>query len=604
MKKSKIISLMLVTAATFLSPQFLAGQNNDWENPQMIGQNKEPSYTTFIPYADEETAIENNYNRSPWYSLLNGTWKFHWSAKPDDRPVDFYQNSFDVSKWDDILVPSNWEMLGYGIPIYVNIQYPFKKNPPYIPHDNNPVGSYKKTFTIPGNWQGRQIFLHFGAVSSAMYVWINGKKVGYSEDSKLPAEFNITSFVKPGENILSAEVYRWCDGSYLEDQDFFRISGIQRDVYLYSTPEVKVSDFEVKGTLDNNYTNVDFNVKVQLKSYLAKRKGIYPVEISLLDNAGKPVFDPMIKNVNLKNAADSIVEFSQTIYNPLKWTAETPNLYTVVITLKDKKGHILESTSSKTGFRKIEIRDGQLFVNGVRILIKGVNRHEHDPYTGHVISQAGMIQDITLLKKFNINTVRTCHYPNDPKWYELCDKYGLYLIDEADIESHGMGYGKETLAKDTLWGKAHLDRTIRMVERDKNHPSIIIWSLGNEAGFGINFENTYRWLKQRDHSRPVQYERAGLEPFTDIYCPMYAPIEHLKKYTAQTEERPLIMCEYAHAMGNSTGNFQDYWDVIESSKYLQGGCIWDWVDQGMAQKTKKGEFFWAYGGDWGPAGTP
>ncbi len=579
---------------------------NDWENPAIFGINTEPPHCTLMPFPDVQMALNKRPNDSPFYKTLNGTWKFHWVPKPADRPVDFYKEDFDVSQWVDISVPGNMEMHGYGIPIYLNIPYPFKANPPYIPHDNNPVGSYRRNFTVPDNWKGRQVILHFGGVNSAFYVWINGQKVGYSQDSKTPAEFNITSYLRPGENVLAVEVYRWCDGSYLEDQDFWRLSGIEREVYLYSIPEVHIRDFFALGDLDETYTDGHFKLDVEIKRYSPKSLKDFMVEVDLMNVEQKSVFTkPLTARVDLAKDLQAQVSFEQKVSQPLKWTAETPNLYTLLISLKNKKGERLEVVTAKVGFRKVELKGGQVLVNGVPIYLKGVNRHEHDPITGHVISEESMLKDIELMKKFNINSVRTCHYPNDPRWYELCDQYGLYVIDEANIESHGMGYDPDkTLGNKEEWKPAHLDRTKRMVERDKNHPCIIFWSLGNEAGDGICFEATSAWIHQRDKSRLVHYERAELRPHTDIYCPMYARIEHLVKYASQEQTRPLIMCEYAHAMGNSLGNLQDYWDVIEKYKHLQGAHVWDWVDQGLLKKTADGREYFAYGGDFGPPGTP
>ncbi len=579
---------------------------NDWENPAIFGINTEAPHSTLMPFPDAQMALTKAPKESPYYKTLNGTWKFHWVPKPADRPVDFYQEDFDVSKWVDMPVPANMEMHGYGIPIYLNIPYPFKANPPYIPHDNNPVGSYRRTFTVPENWKGRQVILHFGGVNSAFYAWINGQKIGYSQDNKTPAEFNITQYLRPGENVLAVEVYRWCDGSYLEDQDFWRLSGIEREVYLYSMPEVHIRDFFALGDLDESYIDGIFKLDVEITRYITKSLKDFIVEVDLLDSDQKSQFiKPLSARINFGKEIQIQSSFEQKVPKPLKWTAETPNLYTLLISLKNMKGEVIEVVTAKIGFRKVELKGGQVLVNGVPIYFKGVNRHEHDPITGHVISEESMRKDIELMKKFNINSVRTCHYPDDPRWYELCDQYGLYVIDEANIESHGMGYNLDkTLGNKEEWKPAHLDRTKRMVERDKNHPCIIFWSLGNEAGDGICFEATSAWIHQRDKSRLVHYERAELRPHTDVYCPMYARIEDLVKYASQEQYRPLIMCEYAHAMGNSVGNLQDYWDVIEKYKHLQGAHVWDWVDQGFLKKTADGREYFAYGGDYGPPGTP
>ena len=575
---------------------------NDWENPEMVRWNKEAPHATLFPYANREAALKDDKTRSPYFKSLNGMWKFNWVPKPDDRPVNFFKDDFDVSQWDQIPVPSNWQMHGYGIPIYVNIQYPFKADWPKIPHDNNPVGSYKTSFSIPVGWKDREVFLHFGAVKSAMYVWLNGEKIGYSQDSKTPAEFNITKYLKEGDNNLAVEVYRWCDGSYLEDQDFWRLAGIERDVYLFATPKSHIRDFFVHSGLDENYRNGTFAVDFDLVNYGKRTERNLVAEVELLNASGLPVF-PALKRQTSYGSNQPMVPAQ--IENPLKWTAETPNLYTLLLTLKNGKGEIVEVLTSKVGFRTSEIKGGQLLVNGKPILIKGVNRHEHDPVTGHVITKASMIEDIQLMKRNNINSVRTSHYPNDPLWYKLCDKYGLYLVDEANIESHGIGYDPDkTLGGKEIWKLAHMDRTINVVERDKNHPSIIIWSLGNEAGDGINFEATSAWIHERDPSRPLQYEQAFEKPHTDIVAPMYAFMDQLEAYAGKEQSRPLIMCEYAHAMGNSVGNLNDYWELIEKHKHLQGGFIWDWVDQGLLETTEDGREYWAYGGDYGPEDVP
>ncbi len=578
----------------------------DWENPDVVGRNKEPGHCTYVPYADIGTAVQNDPDKSPYTRCLNGTWKFNWVRKPADRPIHFYRDDYDVSHWDDIKVPANWELQGYGIPIYTDTDYPFPANPPRIPHDYNPVGSYRMNFTVPETWQERQVFLHFGGVKSAFYVWINGKEVGYSQGSKTPAEFNISESIRSGKNTLAVEVYRWSDGAYLEDQDYWKISGIERGVFLFSTPNVMIRDFFVLGDLDEFYRNGKIEVTVDVKSYLRDTPEKHKIQMHLFDGDQRPVFEtPGQEAVEFNETGDAEVRFEKFIENPKKWSAETPNLYTLVLSLLDESGKTAEVVSCQTGFRKVEIKGGQLLVNGIPVTIKGVNRHEHEPETGRVVSEEYMMKDIRLMKQFNINAVRTSHYPNVPRWYELCDRYGLYMIDEANIESHGMGYRPDrTLGNNPAWQKAHLERTVRMVERDKNHPAVIIWSLGNEAGDGVNFEATYSWIKKRDPSRPVQYERAETRPHTDIVCPMYRQIHHLEDFLKKgLGNRPLILCEYAHAMGNSVGNLQDYWDYFDKHRELQGGFIWDWVDQGLLKKNEEGEEFWAYGGDFGPPDT-
>lgn len=605
LKKVIIRSFFLFLAAF---PLLQASEANDWENPKVFGINTEPPHCTLMVFPDEESALRNLTKQSPFFQSLNGLWKFHWAKKPSERPMGFFEPGFDAGHWDEIKVPSNWQMEGYGIPIYLNHPYPFKKNPPYIQHDYNPVGSYRTEFEIPDGWNGRQVFIHFDGVESAFYLWINGRKVGYSQGSRTPAEFNITAFLKPGKNILAVEVYRWSDGSYLECQDFWRLSGIFRDVYLFSTPSLHIRDFEVVTDLDDLYRDALLSATARIKNYTQTSENAQ-VEFVLFDSKGfrvgqEPFFKQSVSAI--PGGGERIVSGELKVKNPWKWSAEHPALYILLLVLRDRRGGVLEVESCRFGFREVEMKDGLLLVNGVPVLFKGVNRHEHDPVTGHYVSEECMIKDIALMKQFNLNAVRTSHYPDTPLWYELCDRYGLYLIDEANIESHGIGYRPDvTLGNNPDWKEAHLDRVIRMVERDKNHPSIIIWSLGNEAGDGVNFEATYNWIKERDPSRPVQYERAGTRPHTDIVCPMYCQIQHLKEFLRKgLNNRPLIMCEYAHAMGNSGGNLQKYWDFFEEHKELQGGFIWDWVDQGLLKKNEDGKDFWAYGGDFGPPGTP
>ncbi len=586
---------------------FTEKEPRDWENPEMFNQNREAPHSTLISFPDELSALEAIKTNSPSYLSLDGIWKFNWVKSPDERPYWFFKDDYDTRGWEDIEVPSNWQMKGYDVPIYVNITYPYKNNPPYIAHDWNPVGSYKRTFKVPSEWNNKEVFLHFGAVSSAFYVWVNEQLVGYSQDSKVPAEFNITKYLKKKKNSLAVEVYRWCDGSYLEDQDFWRLSGIQRTVFLHARPKTFINDFFAVGDLQNNYNDGVLNLDVGLKNTDGKAND-FVVEASLFENDQKIYSES--KDVKLTENKAS-VNFVKEFPNVKKWTAETPDLYSLVLNLKDNFGDVMESVSAKVGFRKVEIINSQLLVNGVAIRVKGTNMHEHNDITGHVIDEATILKDIRVMKSNNINAVRTSHYPNQELWYEMCDKYGLYLVDEADIESHGIGYDKDvTIADKPEWAAAHLDRMQRMVERDKNHPSVIIWSMGNEAGDGHNFLNGYKWIKGRDVTRPVQYERAekstnSTERHTDIWCPMYARIEEIETYAKDDKnDRPLILCEYAHAMGNSTGNLQDYWDVIEKYPKLQGGFIWDWVDQGLLKTNENGEKYWTYGGDYGEEGIP
>lgn len=590
-----------------LSINLIQGQTLDpvIENPAMIQQNKLDARASFFAFESEALAANNEPEKASNYVSLNGIWKFNWSRSPEERPTDFYKESFDISQWSDIKVPANWEVEGFGIPIYTNTSYPFQKGelaPPDIPDGYNPVGSYKRTFEIPADWNGQELFIHLGAVKSAFYIWINGEKVGYSQGSKLPAEFNITNFVASGKNTIALEVYRWSDGSYLECQDFWRISGIERDVYLYARPKVHVADYFVKAGLTNNYSDGTLDLSVELSNVLSKtQKGSVAVSISKNNSS---VYTAEQAYEIEANQIDAI-QFNHTLDQVLSWTAESPELYDLSIILKDKKGATLEAVSRKIGFRTSEIKNGRFLLNGQPILFKGVNRHEHNADNGHVITREEMLEDIKIFKENNINAVRTCHYPNDPYWYELCDQYGIYVIDEANIESHGMGYNlARTLANDPAWLDSHMDRTRRMVERDKNHPSIIIWSLGNEAGNGYNMYNTYLLAKKLDDTRPVQYERAELEWNTDLYVPMYATPDQVEKYANNDRwEKSLIQCEYAHAMGNSMGGFKEYWDLFEKYDKLQGGFIWDYVDQGL-KTIKNGKEIYAYGGDFGPEDVP
>jgi beta-galactosidase len=586
---------------------FTEKEPRDWENPAVFNRNRENPHSPMISYPSEKLALEGRKENSPNYISLDGVWKFYYSDSPDKRPFWFFKNDYTTRFWDNIQVPSNWQLKGYDVPIYVNFKYPFEMNPPLIDHKWNPVGSYKRTFNIPSEWKDKEIFIQFGAVSSAFYVWVNEQLVGYSEDSKLPAEFNITRYLKKGKNTLSVEVYRWSDGSYLEDQDFWRLSGIQRTVFLHARPKVHINDFFVKAGLENNYKDGILNLNVSFKG-IDSLKNDFSVDASLFDSETRIYSE--LKQFRIEKGRGS-VDFRKSLSGINKWSAEQPNLYTLVLTLKNSDGLVMESVSCKVGFRSIEIKNSKLLVNGAAIYLKGVNMHEHDQTNGHVVDEATILKDILMMKSNNINAVRTSHYPQQELWYEMCDKYGLYLIDEADIESHGIGYDKDkTLADNPGWTAAHLDRIQRMVERDKNHPSVIIWSLGNEAGDGNNFLKGYKWIKGRDKTRMVQYERAEkntntTEMHTDIWCPMYADIKTIEEYASDTSNhRPLILCEYAHAMGNSTGNLQDYWDVIEKYPKLQGGFIWDWVDQGLMAKNKDGEKFWAYGGDFGEEGVP
>lgn len=600
MKIMKQIFLVFVITFTFHG---IKSQTNDWENPHVFGINKEKQRATALPYNNIRQAIEDNYGSSPFYMSLSGIWKFKWSKNPSESPVEFYKNSYETTGWSDIKVPGNWELQGFGTPIYTNAEYPYENNIPFINHNDNPVGCYKHEFNIPESWKGRRVYLHFEAGTSAMYVWINGEKVGYSEVTKSPAEFDITKYTKTGKNKIAVEVYRWSDGSYLEDQDFWRLSGIDRNVYLYSTNQVRIQDFFAKPDLDQQYKNGSLDLKLELKNYTG-RSFTGTIGYSVIDELGKKIIEKT-KSVSINENSSSYPEYKENVNSPKLWSNETPDLYTLLLELKDSKGKTVEITSCKIGFRKVEIKNGQLLLNGKKLLVRGVNIHEHNEFTGHYVDKETMLQDIKLMKRNNFNAVRMSHYPHNAEWYKLCDKYGLMLCGEANIESHGMGAEMQGWfdkskhpAYSADWVDAHFDRLERMWQRDKNHPCIIVWSMGNECGNGPIFYDMYKWLKQKDDSRPVQFEQAGEKGNTDIVCPMYPTIEYMKEYALRKNvNRPFIMCEFAHAMGNSSGNFQEYFDIIATSPHMQGGFIWDWVDQGIATKDELGNKFWGYGAD-------
>ena len=576
----------LLTCCLAMCSLATMAQHDEWKNPEINAVNRAPMHTNYFAYSSSEEAAKADKENSSNFMTLNGIWKFNWVKNADARPTDFYRTDYNDKGWGQMKVPGVWEMNGYGDPIYVNVGYAwrsqYKNNPPYVPIENNHVGSYRKEIIIPAEWSEKEIFAHFGSVTSNMYLWVNGKYVGYSEDSKLEAEFNLTKYLKPGKNLIAFQVFRWCDGTYLEDQDFFRYSGVGRNCYLYSRNKKYIQDIRVTPDLDSNYTNGTLNVALNLN-------GSGTVELNLTDPAGKSVATAQVNG----NGQKSVV---MDVSNPEKWTAETPNLYTLTATLKNGS-NTLEVIPVKVGFRKIELKGGQILVNGQPVLFKGADRHEMDPDGGYVVSRERMLQDILRMKQLNINAVRTCHYPDDNLWYDLCDQYGIYVVAEANIESHGMGYGKETLAKNPSYKKAHMERNQRNVQRGYNHPSIIFWSLGNEAGYGPNFEQCYTWIKNEDKTRAVQYEQAGTNEFTDIFCPMYYDYDACKKYSEGNIDKPLIQCEYAHAMGNSQGGFKEYWDLIRKYPKYQGGFIWDFVDQSNHWKNKDGIDIYGYGGD-------
>lgn len=601
---NRLFSTLLFLSCLFcgLSPTAKA-QNNEWENPVKYEWNKEKPHADFRLYEQAEDAVNGKPRKSSWQHSLNGVWKFIYAPTIAASIKDFYRMDLPDSNWDTITVPSNWEIQGFGEPIIRNIQYVFSSNPPYIDVDN-PVGTYRRTFTVPRNWQEREVFLHFGSISGYARIYVNGQQVGMTKASKTPAEFNVTNYLKEGENLLAVQIYRWHDGSYMEDQDFWRLTGIERDVFLQAYPKLTIWDFFLKSSLDSIYKNGIFNATVDLREFTGNNVKKGTLKLELLDKTGKIVLSQQ-KKFDIEDEFTQLA-FSGVIKNVSKWNAEKPSLYDCVITLWDDKNKQLAVTACKTGFRKIEIKNARLLVNGVPTYIKGVNRHEHNDSLGHVQTREIMMNDLKLIKQLNMNAVRTSHYPNHPLFYKLCDQYGIYIIDEANIETHGMGsvpYFKDTIphpAYRSEWYAAHVDRITRMVERDKNHPCVIGWSLGNECGNGIVFHDEYKRLKEYDPSRFVQFEQAWEDWNTDIVCPMYPNMWKITEYAKSGKQRPFIMCEYAHAQGNSNGNFKDLWDVIYDSPNLQGGFIWDFMDQGFKMKTEPGDgrIYWTYNGKW------
>ena len=578
MKKHLITGLFAALALSASAQSF-----KEWLDPEVNAVNRAPMHTNYFAYESADVATRGLKEQSSRFMTLNGIWKFFWVKDADARPTDFWRVGYNDKGWNDIPVPGVWELNGFGDPIYVNIGYAwrnqFQNNPPEVPTENNHVGSYRREITVPADWKNKDIIAHFGSVTSNMYLWVNGRYVGYSEDSKLEAEFDLTPYLKPGQkNLIAFQVFRWCDGTYLEDQDFFRYSGVGRDCYLYARNKKRIQDIRVTPDLDAAYQNGSLAVNLDLK-------GSGKVDLELVDAQGKQVATATANKSGL---------VTMNVENPKKWSAETPYLYTLRASMQGSN----EVIPVKVGFRKIELKGDQILVNGKAVLFKGADRHEMDPDGGYVVSPERMLQDIQIMKQFNLNAVRTCHYPDDNLWYDLCDQYGIYVVAEANIESHGMGYGDKTLAKNPSYKKAHLERNQRNVQRGFNHPSIIFWSLGNEAGDGPNFEQCYKWIKAEDPSRACQYEQARQKEHTDIFCPMYYDYNGMEKYGQRTDAtKPLIQCEYAHAMGNSQGGFKEYWDLIRKYPNLQGGFIWDFVDQSCRWKGKDGVMIYAYGGD-------
>jgi len=586
----------------------------DWQNPLVVARNKQPGHVTLVPFPDEATARAGDRAASPYFCLLNGRWKFHLADRPEAAPDGFEQPGFDAAAWGGIDVPGCWQMQGHDKPIYTNVKYPWPAELfPRVPEDN-PTGCYRTTFQVPASWDGRRIFLLFEGVESAFNLYVNGQEVGYSQGSRLPAEFDVTPYVRPGRNTLACKVLRWSDGSWLEDQDHWWFSGIYRDVYLYSTPSVHIRDFFARPELDADGRDATLQVTAWLGLYGAENVEKHSLTATLYDAAGRVIGEPAeTKLEGRRNWDVPRVRLGVPVRDPLKWSAEAPNLYTLVLALKDPAGRTIEAESCKVGFRRVEIAGGQLLVNGKAVLLKGVNRHEHDDRRGKAVTEESMLADLRLLKRFNFNAVRTSHYPNCPRWYELCDEWGIYLIDEANIECHGVYNQPSNLPE---WAAAFLERGSRMVLRDKNHPSVILWSLGNEAGYGPNHAALAGWIRQYDPTRPIHYEGCmSVEGWprlgTDILCPMYPFIgfgvdvqegeyrRTLEELVTKDHDRPGIMCEYVHSMGNSTGNLKEYWDAIRSHPRLQGGFVWDWVDQGILKTADDGREYWAYGGDFG-----
>ena len=605
----KLKHLFIISSIIFYN--ILNSQYREWEDLSVFSVNTEDPHATFYPFSNENNLLSLDLTKSELYKSLNGTWDFKLFSNADSLPKMFFSNNFNKSNWQKIPVPSNWQFHSDDFPLYTNIIYPYKINPPYMPKDYNPIGLYHRKFELKKGWDDKEIFIHFGAVNSAFYIWINGTKVGYSEGSKTPAEFNLTNVLKQGENTIVLQVIRWSDGTYLEDQDFWRLSGIERGVFLYAQPKVALRDFFIKTNLSDNLKKSDVKIDVDIKNYNDFDSKL-TVQSKLYDKKNK-IIKTFIEDVEIKALSSLKVNLSEEILEPLLWSAEQPNLYYLTTTLI-QDGKETQAIGQQVGFRKIELKSGQILVNKQPILFKGVNRHEHDEFTGHVVSKESMLKDIEIMKQNNINAVRTSHYPNDPYWYELCNKYGIYLIDEANVESHGFGYQKDkTPAYKPEFEAMHMDRWERMVNRDKNHPSIIMWSLGNEAGDGPTFVKGYDWIKKFDDSRLVFYERTSdrsdlkrmgidLKPHTDFLGWMYATMTQIKKeYLNKFSDRPFIWAEYSHAMGNSNGNISDLWEMVHQERQMQGGFIWDFVDQGLAEYDDKGNKYWKYGGDYAPS---
>lgn len=598
--KKKLLLLSMVASCTL---SMTAQKVPVWCDPAVNEINRKTDVASYFAYESlslaqkNQTPKENTKAKSSRYMSIEGNWKFNWVESANQRPADFFSLKFDDSNWGTMSVPGIWELNGYGDPIYVNNHYAWRSDwvidPPAVQDKGNHVGSYRRSFTIPADWKGQNVYIHIGSATSNLTLYVNGKYVGYSEDSKVAAEFDITKYITPGkENLIAMQIMRWCDGSWNEDQDFWRFSGIARECYLYARPKAHIEDLFITPDLTNNYQDGKLSIKIT-----APTAAGHKFTVQLFDPKGKDVTPVQVGELKIGKDGKGLAEI--ICPQPLKWTAETPNLYSLYLSLYDGD-KLIECIPQRVGFRKVEIKNQQLLVNGKPILIKGVDRHELDPDGGYVVSVDRMIQDIRVMKQLNVNAVRTCHYPDDPRWYELCDEYGIYVTAESNIESHGMGYGEKSLAKDARFHDMHIERQRHNIYVLKNHPSIIVWSLGNEAGYGKNFEDSYDFVKAYDPSRPCQYEQAGKNGKTDIYCPMYADYGHCERYCSEGNNRPLIQCEYAHTMGNSGGGFKEYWDMIRRLPNYQGGYIWDFIDQGLRGKSKiTGKAIWTYGGDYG-----
>jgi beta-galactosidase/beta-glucuronidase len=575
-------------------------EHRDWENLSVLHRNRLPARATLVSFADEAQALIGDREKSPWVMLLNGVWKFQHLAHPGLTPDGFEANSFADAQWNDLPVPSNWQMHGYDIPVYTNVNYPYPVDPPFVPSDN-PVGLYRRWFDLPAQWKGKRVFITFNGVNAAFNLYVNGKHVGYSQGTHLPSEFDLTPFLVEGKNLLAMQVFQWCDGSYLEDQDMWRMSGIFRDVILSANDDLRIEDVRVRTAFDADYQDATLDVRVKVKNHGQSQHDAVNATARLFDAAGKLVVERAIvtqAKVDVGGEVESTVAIA--VNRPAKWSAEEPNLYSLVISLQSSQGKTIDITRINVGFRQIEIRNATLFFNGKAIKLKGVNRHDGNPVRGHAVNYDDMLLDIVTMKRHNINTVRTSHYPNDPRWLDLCDTMGLYVVDEADLETHGMGAMGDWayLAKHPDWKDAFVERAIRMCERDKNHPSIIFWSLGNESGYGPNHDAMYHVLRQMDPTRPVHYESCYGGAATDIDSRMYSNLAEMYEQGRTTDNpKPFYLCEYAHAMGTGPGSLQDYWDLIYAYPRLIGGCVWEWADHGIKRKNKDGVEYYAYGGD-------